>query len=271
MPLLDLPPELLLLIGEYLSVKDISRFLRANRYLSCLLTPRFHKLALEDIGSLTALQWAACHGYASLAELVLSKGAGVKEFKRGRWGPLHIAAAENYPDVIRVLAKRRRWINIRDGLRSTPLHAAASRWSLQAIRVLLELGADMTCADHRGQTPVHISASQGDVDSMRAFIDASWDFSIADPLGWTVLHDAILGGKGMVEFLLENGGKGFINVQDILGKTLLHCTVSGPLVCEEMTRLLCRYGADMEVKDYSGKTPMDLAIEGGRESWLERS
>ena len=266
MSLLDLPPELLLLIGENLSVKDISRVLRANRYLSCLLTPRFHKLALEDIGSLSALRWAAYRGYASLAELVLSNGAGVEEFERGRSilkTPLHIAAAQNYPDVIRAMAKYGRWINVTDARRSTPLHAAAGQRSLQAIRVLLELGADMTSTDFRRKTPVHVAAKRGDIDCMRAFIDAGWDFNLEWGPTRTVLHEATLGRKEMVEFLLEHGGKVLINVQDSSGKTPLHWTVGKYSGDEEIARILCYHGADTEVKDHRGQSPMDLAI--GRE------
>ena len=268
MPLLDLPAELLLPIGEYLSVKDLSRFLRANRYLSYLLTPRFHKLALEDVGSVTALRWAAYRGYASLAEIALSNGAGVEESKRRRRTPLHVAAAQNYPDVIRVLAKYGQSISAPYRGRSTPLHAAAARGSLQAIRVLLELGADMKCTDHKGKTPVDISANRGDIHCMRAFIDAGWDFNRERRPFRTTLHQATLGGKEMVEFLLEHGGKVLINVQDYSGKTPLHWAVCGEMDWdtgdEEVARTLCYHGADMEVKDRRGRTPLDLAI--GRES-----
>lgn len=78
MGILSLSNKLLLLIAESLPVKELYRFLSTCRYLSSLLTPRFHKLALEDVGFLTTLQWAARHGHTSLAELVLSKGGGGK-------------------------------------------------------------------------------------------------------------------------------------------------------------------------------------------------
>ena len=267
MPLLDLPPELLLPIGEYLSVKDLSRFLRANRYLSCLLTPRLHKLALEGVGSLSALRWAAYCGHASLAELVLSKGAGAEDIKRGRRvlkTPLHVAAAQNHPDVIRVFAKYRLWINDTFRGRCTPLHVAADRGSLQAIKVLLELGANMTCTDYWVKTPVHIAANRGDIRCMKAFIDAGWDFNLDRRPNGTVLHEATLGGKEMVEFLLEHGGKVLINVQDNSGMTPLHWAIGGDTDVEEIARVLCYHGADTEVEDCEGRTPMDLAI--GQES-----
>ena len=271
MPLLDFPPELLLLIGENLSIKDLSRFLRANRYLSRLLTPHFHKLAVQAVGDLSALHWAARRGHASLAELVLSKGGGLEDFKQGRRilkTPLHIAAAKNHPDVIRVLAKDGRWINARGRWRNTPLHAAAAKGSPQAIRVLLELGADMTCINVGRETPMRIAAKRGDIDCMKAFIDAGWDFNHERRPGWTVLHQATLGGKEMVEFLLEHGGKVLIDAQDNSGKTPLHWAVCAEIRWstenEGVTRTLCYHGADTEMKDHRGRTPLDLAI--GQES-----
>ena len=272
MGILSLPNELLLSIAADLPVKELYRFLATCRRLSSLLTPHFHKLALQDVGSFTALQWAARYGHASLAELVLSKGTGggADNGKRKLLTPLHLAASYDHLDVIRVLTKHGEQLTARTPWLDTPLHMAALQGSAQAIRVLLELGADFTTKGRRGRTPVHISAGRGDIDSMRAFIDAGLDFHLEDEMGRTVLHEAVLRNEvGMVEFLLGNGGERIIDVQDAAGKTPLHWTVSGRTADTEIVWLLCRHGANTEVTDIMGDTPFGLAMDRG-EVWLTR-
>ena len=276
MRILSLPNELLLLIAVDLPIKPLYRFLSTCHRLSSLLTPHFHKLALRDVGSLTALHWAARYGHASLAEIVLSQcaGGGVGSGKRQRLfpTPLHLAVEYNHPDVIRVLAKHGEKITTRGRFFSTPLHKAASQGSVHVIRVLLELGADMTWTDETGETPVHISAGRGDIDSMRAFIDTGLDFKLNNWLGRTVLHEAILNGKGtMVEFLLGHGGKKIINARDSTGKTPLHWAVSGgeSTADGDIVKMLCYHGADAGVVDNQGNTPLGVAVGGGR-VWLSR-
>lgn len=266
MEILRLPNELLLLIVENLSVKDLSRLLLANRRLSSVLTPHLHSLALQDVGTLTALQWAATHGHVSLAEFVISNGAEVDKPDLRQLGQtaLHAAAAHDHPDVIRLLAKHGARIAATDAALQTPLHRAVVSWSPGAARALLELGANMTCTDKWGETPARGAAYWGGINCMRAFVDAGLDFSHKDAHGRTILHDAIISGANMVEYLLGNGGRQVINARDFTGATPLHEALTNSLGDERVVRLLLRHGADTEVKDNQGHTPLDYdALYGG--------
>ena len=269
MGILSLPNELLLIIAQDLRLKDLYHFLSTCHHLSSLLTPRLHKLALQGVGALTALQWAARYGHVSLAELVLSKGyGGVRGLGSGkqrllRLTALHMAAERNHADVIRVLVKHGERVTARTLGLNTPLHMAASQGSVHAIRVLLELGADlMAVRNKRGKTPGHIAAVQGHLESMKAFVDAGFDFYLEDHMGRTVLHEAVLNRKGViVEFLLGHGAEKIINARDSTGQTPLHLAVFGSTADEEIVRLLCHHGADTEVADNLGNTPAGLAID----------
>ena len=264
MGMLSLPNELLLIIAQDFSVKDLYRLLSTCSRLSSLFIQQFQELALQDVGSLTALQWAARHGHAPLAELVLSKGAREAP-NNGKWrrcfqSPLYMAATHNHPDVIRVLAKYGERMTARS------LFGAANQGFAQVIKVLLELGANMASVQSK-RTPVHISAGRGDIDSMRAFIDAGLDFHLEDGRGRTVLHEAIATRRvAMTEFLLGHGAKEIVNARDSTGKTPLHWAVFGPTANEEVVKLLCYHGADPEVADNLGNTPVGLALEGRRGS-----
>jgi ankyrin repeat protein len=77
-----------------------------------------------------------------------------------------------------------------------------------------------------------------------------------------------------VKLLLEHGANP--NIQDENGDTPLHWTAQWGRL--DVVKLLLVYGADPTVKDKDGKTPLDLARAEGRrevvsviEEWLRRS
>ena len=231
MGILDLPNELLLEIGEDLPIiEDLFHFLSANRRLSSLLTPHFHRL--RDVGSCPILLWAVIHGDASLAERLISKGAKVDELPSDSDGKtaLHLAAEFDYPDVIRVLVKHGAHINARGNDRETPLHTAVSRGSSLAIRVLLELGADTEINDSSERSPAYLAAHLELIDSLRPFVDAGLDFTHISCTGWTILDYVVAWLKfgihrlrrrqvDTINFILEHGGEKIMNARDSCGAT----------------------------------------------------
>lgn len=65
--------------------------------------------------------------------------------------------------------------------------------------------------------------------------------------------------------MLERGAKGIINAQDHNGNTPLHTvTIQGRGA--DLAKLLLDNGADTEVKNKLGYTPLDLAVMLGEDS-----
>ena len=67
---------------------------------SCLLsilTPRFQQLCLQDIGELTALQWAAVRGHVELIDLAILNGAEIDAPVRGQLEEAALSMADR-PD-----------------------------------------------------------------------------------------------------------------------------------------------------------------------------
>lgn len=119
---------LLLMIGEYLSIGEPYHFLLTFRWLPPLFMPRLHQLCLEDIGGLTALQWASERSHASLAKWqyweVRNRQAAGAAGSRVHQTPLHLAASKNDCDFIRILLKHGARIAAHDDNKLTPLHLA---------------------------------------------------------------------------------------------------------------------------------------------------
>ena len=74
----DFANEIPLMVGESLSIGDLSKFRSTSRRLHLVLTPPYEKLCLEDIGKVTALQWAALRGHVELIELAILNGADIE-------------------------------------------------------------------------------------------------------------------------------------------------------------------------------------------------
>ena len=79
MGILGFANELLLMVAGNLLIGDLSRFRSTSRRLRLVLTPRYKKLCLENIGKLTALQWAALRGHVELIELAILNGADIEK------------------------------------------------------------------------------------------------------------------------------------------------------------------------------------------------
>ena len=273
MDILNFPTELLLLVAENLSLGDLSRFRSTSRQICLLLTPRFEKLCLQDVGDLTALQWASVRGHAGLIRLAVSNGVEIEKPLQGRFVEItrHIPKTPDfnllcYVKILWDLSYRSAAAGATGPLLCTPLFLATYCGHAKAIEVLLELGASMQCFGAMG-TPAHIPASRGDVGCVQVFIGANVDISAKGFRGNTILHQAISGGIEMVMYLLQlEGGKDLINVGSDDGQTPLHFAVrdyDSSSKRRGIIELLLQYGADVHAKAQDGSTPAHIAARLG--------
>ena len=112
-----------------------------------------------------------------------------------------------------------------DSAESTPLHKACEEGDLFAVKQLIEDGASVNAKDENGRTPLHLAAmKRGNGEILRFLLEAKADVNVQDKKGRTALH-----------FAAENyymfGGK-----------------------------LLIDYGANLELVDRNGVTPLESAI-----------
>ena len=131
---------------------------------------------------MTALHWAAEHGSAELAEMLLYAGAAVEPVTRiGGYTPLHIAARTGSDAVARMLLDAGADAAApAPGTGTTPLHLAATAGSAPLVTALLDGGADADAReDVWGQTPLIFAASMNRTDAVRALLAAGADPDIA--------------------------------------------------------------------------------------------
>ena len=128
----------------------------------------------------TALHWAAYHGDASLALLLLEAGADVAAANRNGSTPLWLAASQGDAPMIEALLKGGADANEQLPLGRRPLMLAARSGHVDAVRALLDGGADVNAKeDARGTTALMQAADQGHADVIAVLIEHGADVAAA--------------------------------------------------------------------------------------------
>lgn len=205
----DIPPELLLLVAEFLTApRDLLSLVLTCRHLNTFITPTLHTLALRT----HSLGWAARKGFEPLVRLLLDKGIAV-DSRPNTYSKtaLHHASGEGHTPIVQLLLDRGASINIQGASGQTALHFAALNGRESAVRVLLAHGANAAIRNTAGLTPLLLAVRYvggGDGETLfemlldaGAHVDAQERYS-----GWTALHWAVLKGREeTVKLLLRKG------------------------------------------------------------------
>jgi ankyrin repeat protein/uncharacterized glyoxalase superfamily protein PhnB len=272
---------------------------RASRdHLKKLAKERLEVLRLHNPSArLADAQLAIAREYgfpswrAMKAELDRREAPYVAEFMRAcRAGD--VAALRELLQIDPALARAR----VANG--STGLHLAAAH--PDAVRLLLEHGADPNARDAGDNaTALHVAAAGGHIESVRVLLDAGagvhghGDLHDGGVIGWAVRP----GNEAVVELLLARGARHHIFsamalrdyglVRQLVsedpaclnrrrsrfesGQLPLHAAIAPPDGLgflaggpdHKMLQLLIELGADVESRDGSGRTPLELAILRG--------
>lgn len=160
---------------------------------------------------------------------------------QGHGTPLHCAAGGSQADIIDYLVSRGAQLEARDEYGRTPLHWAAHRGEPEAVKRLITLGADVNARDEDGNTPLHRAVKVSRFD---------WD---DNPPSRTERKRRIRTVK-----LLVDAGSDVNARNDSVGhrddETPLHLAAESNL--PRIIDYLVRQGADVEARNFDGKTPL---------------
>ncbi|NWV16081.1 ASB10 protein, partial [Origma solitaria] len=152
--------------------------------------------------------------------------------KRGLWSlsyeqelttPLHITASRGYTDCLRLLLLRGAAVDFAPGGK-TALHEACAAASTDCVRLLLSAGADPEAVSDDGYRPLHLCKSQDSIECVRQ--------------------------------LLQHGASANSRTEEE-NDTALHVASRHGLA--EHVLLLLHHGAELEVKNKEGQTPLNAA------------
>src|SRR4051812_31388978 len=145
----------------------------------------------------------------------------------------------------------------------TELHFAAQSGDVEAIVRLVAAGADVNARDEHGNTPLKYASCEPVPAAVHKLIELGADVNLGDHRGFTPLHGAAAHGFyaeaiEMAEALLASGAD--VNAQSREhGFVPLHEATGA-----EMIRLLVLRGADPNIPNNAGLTPVEYMIEDER-------
>eukprot|EP00730_Choanoeca_flexa_P005849 TRINITY_DN12033_c0_g1_i12.p1 TRINITY_DN12033_c0_g1~~TRINITY_DN12033_c0_g1_i12.p1 ORF type:complete len:678 (+),score=101.39 TRINITY_DN12033_c0_g1_i12:1502-3535(+) len=137
------------------------------------------------------------------------------------------------------------------GHRATPLFEVA-KGSVEMTEMLISAGADVNIATNGGTTPLHRASKWGRVDVMQCLLEAGAYMNAHNRSGNTALHLAASWGKAPVALLLEHGADA--NIPDDSGKTPIYNAIERMDL--DSFRLLVVHGASLTIYNKAGSTPM---------------
>jgi hypothetical protein len=169
--------------------------------------------------------------------------------------PLYYAALCGFHDLAKhIIDEHPQHVNARSGYYVTPLVAALAGRHFKTAQLLYNHGADpnVRCYDER--TPLHAAVQSGHLEMVQKLIEYNADVNAQNRIGWTPLHIAsrlVQPNIDVVQLLLDHGAD--VNARAKDDSTALH--EASAYGTRDVIRLLLVYGANVEMKNNSGRTP----------------
>lgn len=184
---------------------------------------------------------------------------------------LHAAAARGDMATLTQLLSTKADINQRDAYGRTPLHVATFAKQRAAVRALIQAGADTGAMENDRYDAVTIAAVADDEETLRTLLSlgASAKLVTSRYDGTALIAAAHLGHDGVVRQLIAAGAP-LDHVNNLHWTATIESIVlgNGGARHQATLRALVEAGANLQLTDRHGKTPLDLARSYGYEEMV---
>ena len=219
------------------------------------------RIALMTRRALRAVA-VACAGFAAVVSWPAAAQVGPTPAEAADYKGLHAAAFTGNAAKIDKLAAAKADINARDPHGRTPLHVAAFAKQREAIRALAKAGASLDLLEHDRYDAVTIASVADDEETLRVLLSlgASAKQVTSRYDGTALIAAAHLGHDGVVRQLIAAGAP-LDHVNNLHWTAVIEAIVLGDGGPRHQATLkaLIDAGANLQLKDRQGNTPLQLA------------
>ncbi|KAL3474188.1 ankyrin repeat-containing domain protein [Aspergillus californicus] len=258
----SLPDELIILVGEELSVHSLNAFIQTSRQSYYVLTSNLYTSALGQnthaFSAVNAITFAARTGNLATIRKFLTFVLPNDDRIKSAWSPAFIEATRNGLDhVVRFIIEL--GVPLADSLLKQCLLIAARGNYVKIVEVLIDAGVDIASPRDLEDCPLGAAAIayQGDAATVKLLCDRGANRSAINEAEDTVLHElANIGCFDMLRFFLDLGSP--IDAQNTDGDTPLCVAVRHQH--HSAVLLLLSRGASVSILNNSGNTPLHLGV-----------
>ncbi|KAJ8920471.1 hypothetical protein NQ315_005339 [Exocentrus adspersus] len=213
----------------------------------------------------TPLSLACSGGRYEVVELLLTRNANKEHRNVSDYTPLSLAASGGYVNIIKLLLNHGAEINSRTGskLGISPLMLAAMNGHTAAVKLLLDMGSDINAQiETNRNTALTLACFQGRHEVVSLLLDRKANVEHRAKTGLTPLMEAASGGYVDVgRVLLDKGAD--VNATPVPSSRDTALTIAADKGHVRFVELLLCRGAQVEVKNKKGNSPLWLAANGG--------
>ncbi|HSV55091.1 MAG TPA: ankyrin repeat domain-containing protein [Burkholderiaceae bacterium] len=215
---------------------------------------------------LQSLVLAAACGLGAMASGPAWSQVGPAAAEAASYKGLHAAAHKGDVAQIERLAAAKADANARDGNGRTPLHVAAFARQREAIRALVKAGANINLLENDRYDGVTIASVADDEQTLRTLLSlgASAKQTTSRYDGTALIAAAHLGHDGVVRQLIAANAP-LDHVNNLHWTAAIESIVlgNGGPRHQESLRALIQAGANLQLADRQGNTPLQLAKSRG--------
>jgi ankyrin repeat protein len=217
-------------------------------------------------GSMKAILILLLLNFVLMVVLIIDSNSPIQGAGADMSHTLHSYAEEGNAEKILYLLENGQDINAKDGNGRTAVMAAAYNNQVSAVQILIEHGADINIQDDLLNTPFLYAGAEGLMDIVKITLEAGADQTITNRYGGNALIPASEKGHvDMVEYLLTHADQDVNHVNRLGWTALLEAIIltDGSGKYQEIVKLLIEHGADVNLSDNEGVTPLEHAIAKG--------
>lgn len=211
----------------------------------------------DNIGQ-TPLHHACRNSALKITKLLLGAGADPTARDNCDMSPLDVAVVNGQVFVVNLLVESGMDVQGADRQGWTALHYSAKKGFLQVSRALMDAGADASERNVNQVSPLDVAVGEGHTHLVSNMVRKHGaDATLVDTNGFTALHLAET--KDMVDVLVAAGAD--VNVRNYEGNTPLMYQIIEP----QLVAALLHHGALVNTQNETGQTVLHMAVRNGRE------